>query len=158
MTPPVALLHVGEPVERVRERRADPRQQHELVDDQRRLAAPALRRLADRADHVAQMHVDLARARRRAEQLDATTAVDEVEEHELAHVAPREHSAGQPACLATLGLVLERVRLGSDGCDLVAVGEPLWQRPPHGRLTIAQAFGPSSGVRPCRTTANPCDS
>ena len=121
VTTPVALLDVGEPVERVGQRRADPRQQHELVDDQRRLAAPALRRLADRADDVAEMHVDLARARRRAEQLDAAAAVDEVEEHELAHVAPREHAAGEPACLATFGLGLERVRLGTDGCDLVAV-------------------------------------
>ena len=111
------------------QRRADPREQHELVDDQRRLAAAALGRLADRADDVAEVHVDLAGAGRRAEQLDAAAAVDEVEEDELAHVAAREHAAGEPARLGRpRRSVVERLGLGADGRDLVAVREALWRR------------------------------
>ena len=144
-------------MERVGQRRADAREEHELVDDQRRLAAAALRRLADRADDVAEVDVDLARAGLRAEQLDAAAAVDEVEEDELPHVAPRQHAAGEAARLGALGAVLERVGLGANGGDLVAVREALRGRG-HGGLTIAQACGPSSGVSPSRTTAKPCDS
>src|SRR6185312_1107059 len=60
---PVALLDVGQPVERVGERRADAREDLEVVDDERRLTATTLRRLAGRADDVAEVDVDLARAR-----------------------------------------------------------------------------------------------
>ena len=98
------------------------------------------------------MHVHLARRLDLAEQLDAAAAVDEVEEDELAHVAPREHTAREAPRLLAFHVVLERVRLGVDGGDLVPVGKALGG---HGDLTIAQAFGPSSGVRPWRTTENP---
>ena len=137
----IALLDVRQAVERVGQRRADAREQHELVDDQRRLAAAALRRLADRADDVAEVDVDLARARLRAEQLDPAAAVDEVEEDELPHVAARQHAPGQAALLGAFDAVLERVRLGADAGDLVAVREPLRWRG-HEGLTIAQALGP----------------
>jgi len=53
------------------------------------------------------------------------------------------------------GIGLERVGLGADGGDLVAVGKALGQGLRHGRLTIAQAIGPFSGVRLLRTTPNP---
>ena len=48
-------------------------------------------------DDVAEMHVDLARALDRAEELDPPAAVDEIEEDELAHVAARHHAAREPA-------------------------------------------------------------
>ena len=121
----VALLDVGEPVERVGQRRADAREHLERVDLERRLAAPRLRRRAGDADDVAEVHVDLARALDRAEQLDPPAAVDEVEEDELAHVAARHHAAGEPALRLGGRAVLERLRLGADARDLVAVGEAL---------------------------------
>src|SRR5205085_3440143 len=49
---PVALLDVGEAVEGVGQRRADPREQLEAVDRERGLAAARLRRAADRGDDV----------------------------------------------------------------------------------------------------------
>ena len=69
----------------------------ELVDDERRLAAAALRGLAGGADDVAEVDVDLARARGGAQELDPAGAVDEVEEDELPHVTPRHHPSGQRA-------------------------------------------------------------
>ena len=103
------------------------------------------------------MDVDLARACLRAEELDPAAAVDEVEEDELPHVAAREHAPGQAALLGAFDAVLERVRLGANAGDLVAVREPFRGRG-HEGLTIAQALGPSSGVCPTRSTAKPCDS
>jgi len=137
VAPAVALLDIRETVERVRQRRADAGEQHELVDDQRRLAAAALRRVADRADDVAQVHVDLAGARLGAEQLDPARAVDQVEEDELAHVAAREDAARESPGLGALFVRLQRLGFGADGYDLVAVGKTLGGR--HGDLTIAQA-------------------
>ena len=101
------------------------------------------------------MNVDLAGPRRGTEELDAAAAVDEVEEDELAHVAPRQHTPGEPARLRALDVVLEDVGLGADVGDLVPIGKALRR---HGDLTIAQALGPFSGVWPSRTTAKPCDS
>ena len=87
-------------------------------------------------------------------------AVDEVEERQLAHLAAREHAPGEAALLGRLRPGLERLGLGADGGDLVAVGEAL-RRSRAGRLDAArrriiQACGPSSGVRPSRTTSKPC--
>ena len=110
------------------QRRADARQQHELVDEQGRLAAAALRRPADRADDVAEVDVDLAGAAERAEELDPAAAVDEVEEDELAHVAPGEHPAGEAPLLGALDAGLERLGLRAHGGDLVAVRESLRRR------------------------------
>ena len=90
----VAELGVLQAVERVRQRAADLREQHELVDCERRLAALRLHRRARRADDVAEVDVDCAGAFLLAEELDPPGAVDEVEEDELAHVAPREYAAG----------------------------------------------------------------
>ena len=82
------------------------------------------------ADDVAEVDVDLARALHRAHELDAPAAVDEVEEDELPHVAARHHAAGEPALRVGGRAVVERLRLGADGGDLVAVGEALRRR--HG--------------------------
>src|SRR5581483_9892361 len=90
---PVALLDVGEAVERVGERRPDAREDLERLDLQRRLAAPRLGRRTADADDVAEMHVDLARSLDRAEKLDAAAPVDEVEEDELPHVPARHHAS-----------------------------------------------------------------
>src|SRR5262249_40093189 len=134
----------------------DAREQNKLVDDQRRLAAARLRRLADRADDIAEVHVNRSRSCGRTEQLDAPRTVDEIEEDELPHVAARHHAAGEPARLRAFDAVRERVRLLADGGDLVAVGESLRRAFAHGRLTIAQACGPSFGVSPSLTTSKPC--
>ena len=107
------------------------------------------------ADDVAEVDVDLAGARGRAQQLDAAGAVDEVEEDELPHVAPRHHAPGEAPRLGGLRPVLERLRLGAHGGDLVAVRIALRRAFAHGRLTIAQACGPSFGVSPSRTVRKP---
>ena len=52
------------------------------------------------ADDVAEEDVDLARLRRLADHLDPARAVDDVEEDELAHVAPRHRPAGDPAVVS----------------------------------------------------------
>ena len=155
VTAAVALLDVGEPVMRVGEGRSVAGEQHQLVENQGRLAAPALRRLADRGDDVAEVHVDRARTCLGSEQLDPPAAVDEIEEHELAHVAPRHHAACEPACLGALCSRFERLRFVVNARDLVAVGESLRRGQLrrayvvcHGHLTIAQAFGPPFGVWP----------
>ena len=120
-------------MERVGEGAADLREQHELVDGERRLAALRLHRRARGADDVAEVDVDRAGAILLAEELDAARAVDEVEEDELAHVAPREHAAGD-AHRAVGGLArLERLGGGAHGGHVVAVGKALragrsWRR------------------------------
>ena len=121
----VALLHVGQPVERVRQRRADAGEELERVDLQGRLPASRLRRRPGDADEVAEVHVDLARALDRAEQLDAPGAIDEVEEDELPHVAARHHAPGEPPLRLGRRPVLERVGFIPDGGDLVAAGKAL---------------------------------
>ena len=96
---PVARLDVRQAVERVGERGADLGEQDELVDGERRLAAPRARGRAGDADDVAEIEVELTGAALVAEQLDPPRAVDEVEERELAHVAPRHHSPGEAELL-----------------------------------------------------------
>ena len=133
--------------------------EHELVDDQRRLAAAALRRLADRADDVAEMDVDLAGARGRAEELDPAAAVDEVEEDELAHVAPREHASGEPPRLVALGPASSASASARTAAISSRSGNLFGSDVLTVVLTIAQAFGPSSGVSTLGgRRANPCDS
>jgi hypothetical protein len=109
-------------VERVGERRLDRREDLERLDEQRRLAAPGLAGRAGRADDVAEVDVGDVAA---ADQLDAPAAVDEVEEDELAHVAPCHDPAGEPARRLGLRAVLERLRLRADRGDLVPVRESL---------------------------------
>src|SRR5438128_1263321 len=88
------------------------------------------------------MHGDLAGALDGAKQLDPSRAVDEVEEHELAHVAARHHAAGEPPLRLGRGAVLEPLRLHTDDRDLVAVGKPLRRAHPGestgGQPQIAQ--------------------
>ena len=67
----------------------------------------------------------LARAFGRAEELDPPRAVDEVEEDELAHVAPGHHAAGDAHRLLGGLPRLERLGRGSNGGHLVAVGKRL---------------------------------
>ena len=49
---------------------------------------------------------------------------------ELAHVAAREHAAGEPTLVRRLGVGLERLGLGPDGSDLVPVGKALRRHSP----------------------------
>src|SRR5207244_6595402 len=84
----VALLDVRDAVERVRERRADLRKELEPADCEGGLAAFCLRSDAGDPDDVAEVEVDgAAELVGLGEQLDAAAAVDEVEEHQLPHVA-----------------------------------------------------------------------
>ena len=121
----VALLDVGEAVERVGERRPDAGEDVEAVGRERRLAAPGLRGVARDAGDVAEVDVDLAGSLDRADQLDAPAAVDELEEGELAHVAAREDAAGEAALLCGFAAGLERLGLGPHGGDLVPVRKAL---------------------------------
>jgi len=97
----------------------------ERVDLKGRLAAARLRRGADDADDVTEVHVDLSGALDRAEQLDPAAAIDEVEEDELAHVSPRHHAAGEAALRLGGCAVLELHRLGAHRSDVVPIGKAL---------------------------------
>ena len=146
VAPPITLLDVGDPVKRVRQRRADLREQLERAHRERRLAAARLRRRALHADDVAEIQAHVADLVRTNEQLDASTAVDEVEEHQPAHVAPRHDAPGKTARRRSLGLGLERVRLGANRGDLVPVRETLRQR--H-RASVSQRRTSQGRLRRC---------
>src|SRR4051794_31437065 len=135
----IAQLDVGQAVERVGQRRRDAREHFERVDSERGLAAPRLGRRPDGADDVTEVDVDLARALDGAQELDPSRAVDEVEEHELAHVAPGEHATGETTRRLGLRAALEWPRLGQDRGDLVAVGKAL--RRGHSRESMSTASG-----------------
>jgi hypothetical protein len=129
---PVALLDVGQAVEGIGERRADLREQLELADRERRLAASRLRGYAGDADHVTEVEVDAAaEVVRPHEQLDPPAPVDEVEEHELAHVPAGHDAPGQPPGLVRLGARFELLRLRANVGCVDAIGEPLRQRHPR---------------------------
>ena len=143
---PVPRLDVGDAVERVGQRPLVAREQLELVDREARLAAAALRRPAGDADDVAEVDVDLAGALRLDEQLDAARAVDEIEEDELPHVAPRHHAAGDAVRPLALAAGLDPVGLGADVGDRRAVGKTL-RRIRHGHESrAAQSLRPT-GLR-----------
>ena len=129
---PVAELGILEAVEGVGQRAADLREQHELVDGERGLTPPRLHRLPRGSEDVAEVDVHLARALGRAEQLNAARAVDEVEEDELAHVAPRHHAAGDPHRPVGVLAGLERLGGRPHGGDLVPVVEALGEVAAHG--------------------------
>ena len=71
--------------------------------------------LPDDADDVAEMDVDVADPARVAHELDAPRAVDEVEEDELAHLAPRHDAAGEAPRLVELAAGFERLGRGANG-------------------------------------------
>jgi hypothetical protein len=99
---PVAGLHVLEPVERVGQRLPVLCQQLERLDRERRLPAPGASRHARDADHVAEIEVDRTGFLLPDEQLDPPGPIDEVEEHELAHVAPSHHTPSHTSGFAAL--------------------------------------------------------
>ena len=120
----VALLDVGETVERVRERR---RGSSRAARTRRPASDGSPRR--DFAgwpldpDDVAEVDVDLA-----ARAAGSGRSVDEVEEGDLPHLAPRKHAPRQAERLR----LVRRARLDllghdADGRDLVPVGEALRQ-------------------------------
>ena len=82
------------------------------------------------ADDVAEIDVDAAELVGPNEQLDATAAVDEVEEHQLAHIATREHPACEASLGPALGAGIELLGLRANGRNLGAVRKALRQR--HG--------------------------
>ena len=151
----VAQLDVGEAVERVGQRLGVAREHLERVGEQRRLAAAGTAGMPGDADDVAEEDVDLARLRRLADHLDPARAVDDVEEDELAHVAPRHRAAGDPARRVGRLPGLERLALVPDRRDLVPVGEALrgcvrgGHRLEPGRPAEAGHLAPAqAGVRP----------
>src|SRR5688500_13925101 len=82
------------------------------------------------ADDVAEVDVHLA-----GEQLDPPAPVDEVEEGDLPHLAPREHASGEPEALRLVGRAgLDLLRDVPDHRDLFPVGKALRQ---HGSEAYA---------------------
>jgi hypothetical protein len=75
----------------------------QLADRQRRLAASGLGGYARDADDVTEVEVDAAELVRPDEQLKPPAPVDQVEEHQLAHVAAR-HDPPREA-MGAVGLV-----------------------------------------------------
>jgi hypothetical protein len=71
------------------------------------------------------VHVDLPRALDRTDELDATAAVDEIEEHELSHVSARQHTAGEAPLRVGGRAVVKLFRIGTHACDLVTIGKAL---------------------------------
>ena len=138
----VARLRVGQAVERVRERAAIACEHRQLVDGERRLPAPRLRRPARDADDVAEVDVDVPDATRVAHELDSPGPVDEIEEDELPHLAPRHDATGEAPRFVELAAGLDRVGRGADVDDGVAIGEPLRSR--HG----GQPIRPRAASRP----------
>src|SRR5207248_11014843 len=99
----VAGLDIGDAVERVGQRAADLGEELQFGHGQGRLPASRTAGPTRGADDVTQVEVDLLVA----DQLDATRAVDEVEERELPHLAPSHDAPGDSV------LQLERLpRLG----------------------------------------------
>src|SRR5438270_8420809 len=125
---PVASLDVGYAVERVGQRRLDPREDLERVDVERRLAALRLRGRAGDAYDVAEVDVDVPRLLRVAQKLDAPGAIDEIEEDELPHVPPSEHPPGEPPLRLRGDAVLERLGLEANRSNLVSVAKVLRRR------------------------------
>ena len=121
----VAELDVGEPVKGVGQRLGVAGQHLDRVGEERRLTAARAAGMPGDTDDVTEQDVDLAGLGRLADHLDPARPVDDVEEHELAHVAARHRAPRDPAarfgCLAGL----ERLALRSDSGDLVPVGEAL---------------------------------
>jgi len=100
-----------------------------------RLATAGLGGLSDDADDVAEVHLDLTRDGRVADRLNASGAIDDVEEDELPHLAPRHRAARDPPLRLGGAAVLERLRFRSNRRDLVPVGEAL--RSGHGGRVYA---------------------
>src|SRR5262249_57493384 len=117
------------------ERAAGLGEELERVDGEGRLPATRAQGRARDSDHVAEVDVHGAGAVGCAQELDATGAVDEVEEDELPVLAAAHDAAREAALLGRLLAGLELLRLGADGRDLVPIGEPLRQTA-HGRESI----------------------
>ena len=84
----IAGLGVGDAVERVRQRARVAGEHGQLVHGERGLATTRLRGMPDDADDVPEMDADVTDASGVAHELDPPRAVHEVEEDELAHLAP----------------------------------------------------------------------
>ena len=120
----------GEHDERVRQRGADLAEEDELVHGDRRLAATRLRRSAGDADDVSEVDVDITRARRVAEELNAAAAVDEVEEDELPHLSAAKDA---PRCAHDRVRFFARfdpLGLRADALERNGVGEALRSHQP----------------------------
>ena len=139
--PAVAQLDVREAVEGVRQRLGVAGEDLDALGEHGGLPAPRLRRTSGDADHVTEVEVDLARDGDVADHLDAARAVDEVEEHELAHPPPRHRAPGEPPGRSELAPGLERLGLGPDRRDLVPVGEALRRRLLGHRRIVRRSVG-----------------
>jgi len=133
----VAGLGVAQSVEGVWQRPADLGQELKLANGQGRLTASRLERGAGGADDVAEVDVHPPDAVLLAEELDASRAIDEVEEDELAVLAAAEHAPAYAPRVVRLLPRLEALRLGTDRRDLVPVGKALGKAG-HGRESSAR--------------------
>ena len=82
----------------------------------------------DDPDHVAEVHVDLARTARVAHELDTSGAVDEVEEDELSHLAAGHHPAGETPRILELASGLDSVGCGAKVGNCVPIRKSLRRR------------------------------
>ena len=139
----VAELDVGQAVERVRQRL---RVAREHLDARRRASDGSPRRdFAGRPTTPTtspRWTSSSPVGRGVADHLDPPGAVDEVEEDELAHPAPRHRAAGDAAASSGVAARLERLGLGPDRRDLVPVGEAL-----RGSHSARRSYAPSDTER-----------
>jgi len=110
-------------VERVGKRTADLRQQVELRGDERGLTATRAPGAPSHADDVAEVEVDLLFR----DELDPARAVDEIEEGQLPHLAPRHDAPGNAVLVVERLPWLGLLGAGPDRSDLFPVWEPLRQ-------------------------------
>ena len=110
-------------MERVRQRAPIAGEHLERRDEERRLAAPRLPGPALGTDDITEMDA-LGRAGRvpAQEELEPARAVDEVEEHELAHIASGHDPARDTAAVTRFGARLGGLGLGLDDGDVDPVG------------------------------------
>jgi hypothetical protein len=130
---PVALLDVGEAVEGVGQRRADPRERLQPGHGDGRLASPRPHRASGDADDVAQVELvhDAPHILLLDDELDPAGPVDEVEKDDPAVAAAGHHAAREPDLLGSGGAGWQRLGGTHHGGGLDPIGEALRRHRPR---------------------------
>ena len=94
---------------------------------------------------VAKVDINWTQDVRFANELDASRAVHEIQEHELAQITPRHDSAGKATVLLFEHAAgLQRLGLSPDRCYLIPVRETSWES--HDRASLKSEFGRNRGA------------